>query len=239
MVDDSDVVFSDTHQCILLPDKLPKCLNISFTNIYYFHKKAVQSGFYRNHKYMTKKYFDNMSAIIASYCKCLIEASSFGIFCDVTVGMHIHLYCNRCLELRLNSNLFLLFSAGDHAGGQGLAWGSHAGLFRAGSRVRWRHCLLQLQQARQQLPLWCRLGVFYQFLHFCAGHPGGVCRVGLQSQYHEQQMCCNVSIRLQHLQQQVHWSTCFRQYFFILQSLNVVFLKIVQGWLMFSFLTTV
>lgn len=64
-----------------------------------------------------------MSAIIASYCKCLIEASSFGIFCDVTVGMslHIHLYYNRCLELRLNSNLFVLFSAGDHAGGQGLA----------------------------------------------------------------------------------------------------------------------
>lgn len=50
-----------------------------------------------------------MSAIIASYCKCLIEASSFGIFCDVTLGMslHIHLYCNRCLELRLNSNLFI------------------------------------------------------------------------------------------------------------------------------------
>lgn len=50
-----------------------------------------------------------MSAIIASYCKCLIEASSFSIFCDVTVGMslHIHLYCNRCLELRLNSNLFV------------------------------------------------------------------------------------------------------------------------------------
>lgn len=85
------------------------------------------------------------------------------------------------------------FSAGDHVGGQGVARGGHAGLLRSGPRLRRRHRLLQLQQAGQQLPLRRRLGVVYQLLHLRAGHPGGVCGAGLQSQHNEQQVCHIVS----------------------------------------------
>lgn len=120
--------------------------------------------------------------------------------------------CHWCL-------MFFIFSpAGKDVGAAGVARSSHAGLLRPRPGLRRRHCFLQLQQAWQQLPLWCNAGLRHQLRYLHPGHFSCVCCPGVQSKRNEWEVCCRVSAS--YLNKTLHDMSLFSSYYYCNHSLT-------------------